>query len=61
MRITTDIQVSDTQTGLHVIPREFLPQLVEVSGDRFEYETNMLIETRKQGWPIYSNNLHRRQ
>ena len=54
MRITTGIQVSDTQTGLRVIPREFLPQLVEVSGDRFEYETNMLIETRKQGWPIYT-------
>lgn len=54
MRVTTGIQVSDTQTGLRVIPREFLPQLVEVSGDRFEYETNMLIETRKQGWPIYA-------
>lgn len=54
MRVTTGIQVSDTQTGLRVIPRKFLPQLVEVSGDRFEYETNMLIETRKQGWPIYA-------
>lgn len=54
MRVTTGIKVSDTQTGLRVIPREFLPQLLEVSGDRFEYETNMLIEARKQGWPIYA-------
>lgn len=54
MWLTTSIKVTDTQTGLRVIPRELLPELVQVPGDRFEYETNMLLETKKQGWPIYS-------
>ncbi|GMR71142.1 MULTISPECIES: bifunctional glycosyltransferase family 2/GtrA family protein [Aerococcus] len=54
LKWTTGIEIEDTQTGLRVIPRSFLPVLQTVDGDRFEYETNMLIETKKQGWPIYS-------
>lgn len=54
MWLTTGIKVTDTQTGLGVIPRELLSELVQVSGDRFEYETNMLLGTKKQGWPIYT-------
>ncbi len=34
---------SDTQTGLRAIPTAYLPTLNEVYGDRFEYETNMLL------------------
>lgn len=54
LKWTTGIEIEDTQTGLRVIPRSFLPVLQNVEGDRFEYETNMLIETKRQGWPIYS-------
>lgn len=39
------IQVSDTQTGLRGIPRDFMKRLVEVKGERFEFETEMLIES----------------
>ncbi len=37
------IKVSDTQTGLRGIPREFMRELISVQGERFEFETNMLI------------------
>lgn len=39
------IRVSDTQTGLRGIPRGFLTPLLGVSGERFEYETRMLLES----------------
>ena len=35
--------LSDTQTGLRALPTKALKILVDVSGDRFEYETNMLL------------------
>ena len=38
------IHVSDTQTGLRGIPAAFLPELLEVPGERFEYEMQMLME-----------------
>lgn len=37
------IQVSDTQTGLRGISTDFMRFLLNVSGERFEYEMNMLI------------------
>ncbi|MCM1149863.1 MAG: bifunctional glycosyltransferase family 2/GtrA family protein [Butyricicoccus sp.] len=43
------IRLSDTQTGLRAIPREFLPPFCEMRGERFEYETNMLLEMKRQG------------
>lgn len=36
--------VQDTQTGLRALPRSVLPQLVTLAGERYEYETGMLIE-----------------
>ncbi len=43
------ITISDTQTGLRAIPRQFLPRFVEMEGERFEYETNMLLQMKKRG------------
>lgn len=42
-RFLCGIRITDTQTGLRAIPREYLPELIKVSGERFEYETNMLL------------------
>lgn len=39
------IKISDTQTGLRGIPKEFVRQLLEVKGERFEFETEMLVES----------------
>ena len=41
------IPVSDTQTGLRGISTEFCRYLLDVKGERFEFETNMLLETRR--------------
>jgi putative flippase GtrA len=45
LKWTTSIDIEDTQTGLRVIPREFMSELLQ---------TNMLIETKKHNWPIYT-------
>lgn len=39
------VNVTDTQTGLRAIPKNFMAHLLNVSGERFEFETNMLLET----------------
>lgn len=52
MKYLTGITVSDTQTGLRGIPGFFMEQLLMVKGERFEFETNMLLETRKKKIPI---------
>lgn len=41
-------EISDTQTGLRGVSREFIEKLVEVDGERFEFETCMLIEACKR-------------
>ena len=48
-RFICGIKITDTQTGLRAIPADYLPILTEVSGERFEYETNMLLEIKQKG------------
>ena len=42
-KIFVGMTISDTQTGLRAIPRKALEILTTIKGDRFEYETNMLL------------------
>ncbi|MBP1948790.1 bifunctional glycosyltransferase family 2/GtrA family protein [Virgibacillus litoralis] len=42
------IKISDTQTGLRGISYAFLKELLNVKGERFEYEMNMLFECKNQ-------------
>ncbi|MBK5240811.1 glycosyltransferase family 2 protein [Clostridium sp.] len=42
------IKVRDTQTGLRAISYDFALDLMSVHGERFEYETNMLLECKNQ-------------
>ena len=46
------ITLSDTQTGLRAFPRDTLDFLCQVSGDRFEYETNMLLAMKTHRIPF---------
>ncbi|MDR1573004.1 MAG: bifunctional glycosyltransferase family 2/GtrA family protein [Clostridiales Family XIII bacterium] len=39
------VRITDTQTGLRGLPNRFMERLLHVSGDRYEFETNMLLET----------------
>jgi len=51
MSLLCRVKVSDTQTGLRGIPRAYLPLLLEVAGERFEYETNMLLALPRHDLP----------
>ena len=51
-KIFVGMTLSDTQTGLRAIPRDDLEVLNRVSGDRFEYETNMLLALKNHGIPF---------
>lgn len=52
MKYLAGVSVSDTQTGLRGIPSFFMKELLAVKGDRFEFETNMLLETKSRKIPI---------
>ena len=49
MKYLAGVSVSDTQTGLRGIPADFMRSLLTLKGERFEFETNMLMETKKLG------------
>ncbi len=51
-RFLVGVSITDTQTGLRGIPAGFMKRLLEVKGERFEFESNMLIETKDMGVPI---------
>lgn len=55
LKLTTGIELDDTQTGLRVIPRSFFPALLKLEGDRFEYETHMLVLTKEMNVPIVAH------
>ncbi|HEY9060920.1 MAG TPA: bifunctional glycosyltransferase family 2/GtrA family protein [Pseudobacteroides sp.] len=51
-KMATGIVLNDTQTGLRGYPCELLPWLCSVNGERFEYEQNLLLKSRKSGISI---------
>ena len=52
MKYLAGVSVSDTQTGLRGISASFMKSLLTLKGERFEFETNMLMETKKLGIQI---------
>ena len=48
-KIMVGMTISDTQTGLRAIPTDAVEAFNKVKGDRFEYETNMLLAMKEQG------------
>ena len=48
-RLCYGIRLSDTQTGLRAIPRACLEPFCRIEGERFEYETNMLLQMKRMG------------
>ena len=49
MKLLAGLSISDTQTGLRAIPAEFMKELLFEKGERFEFETNMLLATKENG------------
>lgn len=46
-RFACGIKISDTQTGLRAIPAKYLDFMSQIKGERFEYETRVLLEMKK--------------
>lgn len=51
-RITTGVDVYDTQTGLRAFSNSLIPFLLKVEGERFEYEMNVLLKCPGQNIKI---------
>ncbi len=62
--LLTGNKISDTQTGLRGFSARMLPWLVQLNGNRYEYEMNQLLEAKAAGYSfhcipietIYENN-----
>lgn len=52
--LATGTWLTDTQTGLRGYPWQLLPWLQSVRGNRYEYELNVLLDARTQGYPFKS-------
>ncbi len=48
-RLLCGMKISDTQTGLRAFSEKLLPLLCQIEGERFEYETNMLLKFKANG------------
>ena len=51
-RAVTGKRIYDTQTGLRAFTADLIPAMLAVSGDRYEYEINVLMEFAGAGIPI---------
>lgn len=50
-KVFVGMTLSDTQTGLRAIPASYLKPMLGIAGDRFEYETNMLLQMKDWSAP----------
>lgn len=50
-KVFVGMKLSDTQTGLRAIPTKALKTLANIKGERFEYETNMLLAMKDHKIP----------
>ena len=51
-KLFCDLDISDTQTGLRAIPSILVEKLLNTLGEKFEFETNMLLDTKTYGIKI---------
>lgn len=50
--LTSGMDVSDTQTGLRAFSDRHIERMLSISGERYEYEMNVLMRYAKEGVPI---------
>lgn len=46
------VKVTDTQTGLRAVSMQYLPLLLQIEGERYEYETHMLLDMKNAAIPF---------
>lgn len=49
--VATGLKIKDTQTGLRAIPASLLRRMLEIDGDRYEYEMAMLADAKNHPSP----------
>ncbi|WP_369715235.1 GtrA family protein [Leptotrichia sp. HSP-536] len=52
------LDINDTQTGLRAFSKNQVKDFLEVKGERFEYETNMLIDNKNLGYKFKEVPIH---
>lgn len=52
MKVLVGVSLTDTQTGLRAVSTKYLKEYMNVSGERFEYETNVLLYCKEKGIPF---------
>ncbi len=53
LSVTSGLNISDTQTGLRVVPSKYFYEFEKIEGERFEFEMNMLLFAKEEAIPIY--------
>lgn len=56
--MVSGVWVSDTQTGLRAFGTELIPRLLAVEGERYEYETNVLLSFAREKIPMVEVPIH---
>ena len=52
LKVMCGIAVKDTQTGLRALSAETAKLYIQTAGERYEYEMNMLVETKEKQIPV---------
>ncbi len=50
--LVTHVNINDTQTGLRSFSNQLIDEMLEIPGERFEYEINVLLQLAKEETPI---------
>ncbi len=58
LKLLCGINISDSQTGLRAFPVSLLPLLLKIKGERYEYETNMLLKFKQNGVEFKEVKIH---
>lgn len=53
MSLFVGVKVTDTQTGLRAMSKDIMIKLIDSKGERFDYETTVLVDTNLKDIPIY--------
>lgn len=52
MKVLCGIKIRDTQTGLRGFSKKLLENFLDIPGERYEYEMNVLLATKEKSIPI---------
>lgn len=53
LKVLCGVSLSDTQTGLRGFSRQLMRTFLRTKGERFEFEMNMIIDTKDQQIPLF--------